>query len=451
MGVVILRKAFLKSQKERHIGKGIYPLGLAGGFLDATGGGGWGPVVTSTMLAVGHDVKKDDRHGEYRRISRNARGDDHVRRSHPRFYVLLADDPRSHHRRGVRSSPRGVDLQEDPRPPAARRRRHPHHRAQSLQSPSLSGCILKRRYHHDTDLRAAALASVRARLMELELWDADSLVMTAPGAVCSAAGEPVEAALFSAVSAPMAVLPPGGTPANLPKDPHALCAETDDAAQMFGVRVPVRSAPRRGDAACIVPNRGFVVTARFENELIAACILLEKLCMTALLSRRIGTPKPLAAPLCLIEHAVYTKNTPVRRSPRRRGEEAAPVAQDVSDLALRESVVAYGKKLVENRLIQATWGTFRRVSMPIAFSSRRPAWTMTASVRRILWRSALPTAASAAGQRPSSEREMHRRIYAARGDVRAVIHTHSAALQTFAACRESLRTPEIVAPAPPTA
>ena len=36
-----------------------------------------------------------------------------------------------------------------------------------------------------------------------------------------------------------------------------------------------------GDAACIVPNRGFVVTARFENELIAACILLEKLCMTA--------------------------------------------------------------------------------------------------------------------------------------------------------------------------
>lgn len=37
------------------------------------------------MLAVGHDVKKNDRHGEYRRISRNARGDNHVRRSHPRF------------------------------------------------------------------------------------------------------------------------------------------------------------------------------------------------------------------------------------------------------------------------------------------------------------------------------------------------------------------------------
>ena len=41
---------------------------------------------------------------------------------------------------------------------------------------------------------------------------------------------------------------------------------------------------------------------------------------------------------------------------------------------------------------------------------------------------------------------MHRLVYAQRGDIRAVIHTHSAALQTFAACRESLRTPEIDAP-----
>jgi len=58
MGIIILRKAFQEKQKERHLGRAIYPLGLAGGFLDATGGGGWGPVVTSTMVAVGHDVKK---------------------------------------------------------------------------------------------------------------------------------------------------------------------------------------------------------------------------------------------------------------------------------------------------------------------------------------------------------------------------------------------------------
>lgn len=29
------------------------PLGLTGGFLDAVGGGGWGPVMTSTLLSRG--------------------------------------------------------------------------------------------------------------------------------------------------------------------------------------------------------------------------------------------------------------------------------------------------------------------------------------------------------------------------------------------------------------
>lgn len=33
--------------------KFVAPLGLAGGFLDAAGGGGWGPVVTSNLLVQG--------------------------------------------------------------------------------------------------------------------------------------------------------------------------------------------------------------------------------------------------------------------------------------------------------------------------------------------------------------------------------------------------------------
>src|SRR3546814_8524854 len=33
--------------------KVVEPLGLVGGFLDAAGGGGWGPVVTSTLLVQG--------------------------------------------------------------------------------------------------------------------------------------------------------------------------------------------------------------------------------------------------------------------------------------------------------------------------------------------------------------------------------------------------------------
>lgn len=36
----------------------IAPLGLAGGFLDAAGGGGWGPVVTSNLLVQGAEPRR---------------------------------------------------------------------------------------------------------------------------------------------------------------------------------------------------------------------------------------------------------------------------------------------------------------------------------------------------------------------------------------------------------
>ncbi len=38
--------------------KYVAPLGLAGGFLDAAGGGGWGPVVTSNLLLQGASPRK---------------------------------------------------------------------------------------------------------------------------------------------------------------------------------------------------------------------------------------------------------------------------------------------------------------------------------------------------------------------------------------------------------
>lgn len=38
--------------------KHIAPLGLLGGFLDAAGGGGWGPVVTSNLLVQGAEPRR---------------------------------------------------------------------------------------------------------------------------------------------------------------------------------------------------------------------------------------------------------------------------------------------------------------------------------------------------------------------------------------------------------
>jgi len=58
MGIVILIKMVKPTKESREVGKAIYGLGLVGGFCDAIGGGGWGPVVTSTLVASGHDLKK---------------------------------------------------------------------------------------------------------------------------------------------------------------------------------------------------------------------------------------------------------------------------------------------------------------------------------------------------------------------------------------------------------
>ncbi len=52
IGLWLLWRGFMYPPKRREP-RFIAPLGLAGGFLDATGGGGWGPVVTSNLLIQG--------------------------------------------------------------------------------------------------------------------------------------------------------------------------------------------------------------------------------------------------------------------------------------------------------------------------------------------------------------------------------------------------------------
>lgn len=59
MGCYIFSKAFRKISFNSIIsGKKIYPMALVGGFVDSVGGGGWGPVVTTTLLGSGHEPKR---------------------------------------------------------------------------------------------------------------------------------------------------------------------------------------------------------------------------------------------------------------------------------------------------------------------------------------------------------------------------------------------------------
>lgn len=53
MGVLILWRA-MRPRRPQTVRTHLVPLGFCGGFCDAIGGGGWGPIVTSTLVARGH-------------------------------------------------------------------------------------------------------------------------------------------------------------------------------------------------------------------------------------------------------------------------------------------------------------------------------------------------------------------------------------------------------------
>ncbi len=51
MGFYILSKVFLKIKKHKQVIKHVAKLGFVGGLIDTLGGGGWGPVVTTTLIS----------------------------------------------------------------------------------------------------------------------------------------------------------------------------------------------------------------------------------------------------------------------------------------------------------------------------------------------------------------------------------------------------------------
>lgn len=56
MGMIIVFKAF-KVFPPRKVTSHLVPLGFFGAFLDAMGGGGWGPIVASNLIVRGNDIR----------------------------------------------------------------------------------------------------------------------------------------------------------------------------------------------------------------------------------------------------------------------------------------------------------------------------------------------------------------------------------------------------------
>lgn len=58
VGVFILIKCCRNISARDTPARWLSPLGFCAGFLDATGGGGWGPIATSTLIGSGHAPRK---------------------------------------------------------------------------------------------------------------------------------------------------------------------------------------------------------------------------------------------------------------------------------------------------------------------------------------------------------------------------------------------------------
>ena len=56
MGVLIVVKVF-RQFPPRAVTTHLVPLGLVGGFLDAVGGGGWGPIVATNLIVRGREAR----------------------------------------------------------------------------------------------------------------------------------------------------------------------------------------------------------------------------------------------------------------------------------------------------------------------------------------------------------------------------------------------------------
>lgn len=57
MGVMILYRTLREQPRLKFTIRTTMPLGLIGGFLDAIGGGGWGPIVTTSLIGRGGDPR----------------------------------------------------------------------------------------------------------------------------------------------------------------------------------------------------------------------------------------------------------------------------------------------------------------------------------------------------------------------------------------------------------
>lgn len=233
---------------------------------------------------------------------------------------------------------------------------------------------------------------------------------------------------------------------------RSLRAELDDMAQIVGLTARVArtlesgeiSRCLRGRNSCFVRGSGMLITGRAISEAMTGAILLEKAAMTHVLAKKIGGAKPVPLFSAALMHAVYQK----KYSKINLNEEASfnatkTLAKEQGirterEQQLREEIVAYGKRLVDEGLVQGTWG-----NLAVRLDATNMLCTPSGIGYHLLTpddivKVSLETLAYGNQRKPTSEKRLHRDLFAARADVGAAIHTHAKRSGVFAAARKAI-------------
>ena len=234
---------------------------------------------------------------------------------------------------------------------------------------------------------------------------------------------------------------------------RALRAELDDMAQIVGLtaRVAEDLSPTeiarclRGRNSCFVKGTGMLITGRSASEAVTGAILLEKAAMTHILAKKIGGAKRVPLFSAALMHVIYQKKySKINLNAEAASQAESKTAQDdqpaqtAREREIRTEIVSYGKRLQEEGLLQGTWG-----NLAVRLDEKHMLCTPSGLDYRQLTpeeivKVELSSLGYGAQRKPTSEKRLHRDVFACRADVGAVIHTHAKLCGVFAAARTSI-------------
>lgn len=297
-------------------------------------------------------------------------------------------------------------------------------------------------------------AALRGENGEVFLAELDGAETTIQERAASDEDEPMLSA-FSARPDATTVLLLGGVYApGVANTKKYLVAELDDMAQIVGLTARVaRSLTKaeiarclKGRNSCFVKGFGMLITGRSTAEAVTGAILLEKAAMTHELAKKIGGARRVPLFSAALMHLVYQKKyskinleEETKRSvhPPEPADAEQP-ERSAREQTLREQIVAYGMRLTNEGVLQGTWGNLA-VRLDETYMLTTPSGL---DYRRLtpddIVKVELATLGYGNQRKPTSEKRMHRDLFAARADVGACIHTHAKLCGVFAAARRSV-------------